>query len=66
LVAGSATLVHSLIEDDLVDELRLMVFPVTIGAGRRAFSDTQRKSPWRRTASATFASGVRVDTYQPA
>jgi len=66
LVGGSATLVHTLLDHDLVDELRLMVFPVAIGAGRRAFSDTQRKSPWRRTASATFASGVRVDTYQPA
>ncbi|MBA3287360.1 MAG: dihydrofolate reductase family protein [Acidimicrobiia bacterium] len=66
LVGGSATLVHTLLDHDLVDELRLMVFPVTIGAGRRAFSDTPRKSHWRRTASATFASGVRVDTYQPA
>ena len=33
LVAGSKTLVHTLLEHDLVDELRLMIFPVTIGAG---------------------------------
>jgi dihydrofolate reductase len=37
LVTGSATLVHSLIENDLVDALRLMVFPVMIGGGKRPF-----------------------------
>ena len=37
LVAGSRTLVHSLLERDLVDELRLMIFPVVLGSGRRAF-----------------------------
>jgi dihydrofolate reductase len=39
LIAGSATLVQSLIEKDLVDELRLMVFPVVLGSGRRLFAD---------------------------
>ncbi len=39
LVAGSATLVHSLFEEDLIDELRLMIFPVVLGLGKRAFPD---------------------------
>jgi dihydrofolate reductase len=66
LVNGSKTLVHTLLDNDLVDELRLMVFPVTIGAGLRVFPDTIKKTPWRLTESQRFPSGARVDTYQPA
>ena len=43
LVAGSATLLHFLIENDLVDELRLMVFPVMIGGGKRPFPESQQR-----------------------
>jgi dihydrofolate reductase len=64
-VAGSCSLVHLLIDNDLVDELRLMVFPVSIGAGLRVFPDTQKKTPWKLTATQSFASGTRVDTYHP-
>jgi dihydrofolate reductase len=66
LVAGSATLVHSLIETDLVDELRLMVFPVMIGGGKRPFPESQQKNPFRLTDTQTFASGVAVHSYEPA
>jgi len=66
LVAGSATLVHSLIENDLVDELRLMVFPVMIGGGKRPFPDSQQKKPFRLIHTKTFGSGVAVHTYEPA
>ena len=45
LVAGSATLVQGLIANDLLDELRLMVFPVTLGGGKRLFGDDGRKVP---------------------
>ena len=44
LVAGSATLVRSLLEHDLVDELHLMVFPTVLGAGKKLFADAQPKS----------------------
>ncbi len=44
VVAGSKTLVHALLENDLVDELRLMVFPVTIGSGLRVFPESTRKA----------------------
>ena len=64
-VAGSCSLVHLLLDNDLVDELRLMVFPVSIGAGLRVFPDTQKKAPWKRSESVTFPNGVRVDTYVP-
>ncbi len=66
LVAGSKTLVHTLLEHDLVDELRLMIFPVTIGKGLRVFPDTIKLSPWNRVDTQTFPSGVRVDTYHRA
>ena len=66
LVAGSQTLVHTLLDNGLVDELRLMVFPVTIGAGLRVFPDTIKKTPWELTDTVTFPSKVRVDTYLPA
>ncbi len=66
LVAGSATLVQSLTENDLVDELRLMVFPVMIGGGKRPFPESQQKKPFELTGSQTFGSGVAVHTYEPA
>ena len=65
-VPGSATLVHGLLDAGLVDELRLMVFPLSIGAGLRVFPETQKKQPWALTATESFPSGVRVDTYHPA
>ncbi|MGH9042760.1 MAG: dihydrofolate reductase family protein [Acidimicrobiia bacterium] len=66
LVHGSQTLVHGLLDNNLVDELRLMVFPVTIGAGGRVFSDTIKKTPWVLADSIAFASKVRVDVHHPA
>ena len=64
LVAGSATLVRSLIENDLVDELRLMVFPVMIGGGKRPFPESKQRRPFKLTDTQAFASGVAVNTYE--
>lgn len=61
---GSTTLVHALLDDDLVDELRLMVFPVTVGTGGRVFPESSKKTSWRATGSRAFVSQVREDTYR--
>ncbi len=47
LVYGSFRLVHMLLEHDLVDELRLMIYPVVLGAGERLFGETNDKKPMR-------------------
>jgi dihydrofolate reductase len=66
LVAGSAQLVQGLIEHDLVDELRLMVFPVVLGSGKRLFGDVIEKKPLQLTDSKTVGAGVALLTYEPA
>jgi dihydrofolate reductase len=64
VVHGSARLVQELVERDLVDELRLMVFPVVLGAGKRLFGDTSDKKPLRLTDSRTVGDGVSILIYQ--
>jgi len=64
LVAGSRTLVHTLLQHGLVDELRLMVFPVMVGSGRRLFPETRDKTVWQLADSRAFSSGVVVQTYR--
>ncbi len=66
VVHGSARLVQSLLERDLVDELRLMVFPVVLGAGKRLFGETSDKKPLRLTDSKQVGDGVSILIYEPA
>jgi dihydrofolate reductase len=66
LVAGSGQLVQGLLERDLVDELRLMVFPVLLGEGKRLFGDVSEKKPLRLTDSRTLGGGIALLTYVPA
>jgi dihydrofolate reductase len=63
LVAGSAALVQGLIANDLLDELRLMVFPVTLGGGKRLFADDGRKVPLALTDARTIGAGIQLLTY---
>ncbi|MGI9185411.1 MAG: dihydrofolate reductase family protein [Solirubrobacteraceae bacterium] len=65
LVAGSAQLVQALIAADLVDELRLMVFPIVLGSGKRLFAARGDKWPLTLTASETVGDGLEILTYQP-
>ena len=64
LVAGSAALVQGLIAADLLDELRLMVFPVTLGGGKRLFADDGRKVPLTLSDARTVGDGVQILTYE--
>jgi dihydrofolate reductase len=67
LVAGSATLVASLAEHDLVDEYRLMVFPIVLGSGKRLFGDGAANRTLKLTDSKPMGSeGVFILTYRPA
>lgn len=65
LIAGSATLVQTLIEHDLVDELRLMVFPVLLGEGKRLFPEGQAKKPLTLTEAKTVGDGVSILRFEP-
>jgi dihydrofolate reductase len=64
VVHGSASLVQGLLEHDLVDELRLMVFPVVLGTGRRLFGETSDRRRLRLTDSKTVGDGVVIVTYE--
>lgn len=66
LVAGSCTLVHALLENDLVDELKLMVFPTTVGDGKRPFPKSGKRASFKLVDSQTFSTGVTANSYQPA
>ena len=64
LVAGSARLVQTLLEHDLVDELRLMVYPMVLGSGKRLFGETSGKKPLRLVDSKVVGDGVAILIYQ--
>ncbi len=65
LVYGSATLVGALMELDLVDEYRLMVFPVVVGSGKKLFEGGAENKPLTLVDTQTFSTGVVVLTYAP-
>src|SRR2546421_10195661 len=64
VVHGSAQLVQGLLERDLVDELRLMVFPVVLGAGKRLFGETSDKKRLQLVDSKTVGDGVAIIVYR--
>ena len=66
LATGSRMLVHTLLGEDLVDELRLTIVPVILGTGRRLFPKSPRKTVLSLADTQKFASGVVVNTYHPA
>jgi dihydrofolate reductase len=65
VVHGSASLVHTLIENDLVDELRLMVFPLILGEGKRWFGEPGERKDFRLLDSKAVGDGVMILTYAP-
>jgi dihydrofolate reductase len=65
-IVGSGTLVRSLLQDDLLDELALMVHPVVLGSGKRLFEEGGDQNALELVDSKTFGTGVVVLTYRPA
>jgi dihydrofolate reductase len=63
-VHGSADLIQTLLEHDLVDEFRLMIFPVVLGTGKRLFGDGAVPAGLALTESSTSATGVVMATYK--
>ena len=66
VVHGSMQLVEALLENDLVDELRLMVFPVVLGSGRRLFGTTSDKKSLKLRDSKVVGDGVAILVYERA
>ena len=65
LIAGSAGLVHTLLPLGVIDEFRLMIFPVVLGSGKRLFREGIASVPLRLVHTAAFKSGVVVHSYEP-
>ena len=65
VVPASFQLVRMLLEHDLADELRLMIYPVVLGAGERLFGETSDKKPMRLIDTQTVGDGVAFLTYEP-
>jgi dihydrofolate reductase len=64
-IVGSGTLVRSLLQDGLLDELQLMVHPVVLGGGKRLFEEEGDQKGLKLVDSKTFSTGVLYLTYQP-
>src|SRR6266545_3252105 len=65
VVAASFQLWHTLMEHDLVDELRLMIYPVVLGAGERLFGEASDKKPMRLLGTRTVAGDLAYLAYEP-
>ena len=65
LVGGSSQLAQSLLELELIDELRLMLFPVVLGKGKRLFAETTGPRKLELVASKPVEDGVFILTYRP-
>jgi dihydrofolate reductase len=64
VVYGSRQLVRTLMDHDLVDELRLTVYPVVLGAGDRLFDEISDKTPLRLVNATTIGDGLAFVTYE--
>jgi dihydrofolate reductase len=65
-ITGSATLIRSLLRDNLLDELRLLVHPIVVGNGKRLFEDMGEQVALKLVDAQTFSTGVLYLTYEPA
>jgi dihydrofolate reductase len=65
VVYASSGLVHTLVEYNLFDELRLMIYPFALGAGERLFGETSDQKPMRLVDTRAIGDGLALLTYQP-
>jgi len=65
LVGGSADLVHTLMQHDLIDEYKLMVHPIIVGSGKRLFQQGSEKKVLKLVETKTFSSGIVILSYHP-
>jgi len=65
-VHGSGDLAHTLIEHDLIDEYRLLIFPVHLGSGKKLFTDGAKAAALRLLSSSATSTGVVIASYEPA
>jgi dihydrofolate reductase len=65
-ISGSPTLVRTLLRDGLLDELRLLVFPIVLGRGLRLFPDSDDRIPLKLVNSRATSTGVVISHYEPA
>ena len=65
VVHGSARLVQTLVANDLMDELRLMVFPVILGSGKKLFTEMNHKKTMKLISSQSVGDGVQILIYEP-
>jgi len=63
VVNGSAQLVQGLLDHDLIDELRLMVFPVVLGSGKRLFGESEQKHSLKLSSARTVGDGIAILIY---
>ena len=64
-VHGSGGLAQTLIEHDLIDEYRLLIFPVHLGSGKKLFRDGAKAAAMRLVSNSVTSTGVIIATYQP-
>jgi dihydrofolate reductase len=62
---GSGSLVDALVDNDLIDELRLWIIPVVVGTGKRLFGDRTDMKSWKLVGTTPFRSGAVVLAYVP-
>lgn len=63
---GSANLAQTLLKNNLVDELWLKIYPITLGTGKRLFADGTIPKTWKMTKGEVAPNGVIVANFQPA
>ncbi len=64
VVYGSTQLVHALMEHDLVDEVRLMIYPVVLGSGEHLFAEAGEKKPLRLIRARAISAGLVLLSYE--